>query len=158
MQKMRIGTMFGERNLDDLDFGMGKRKSYRNPMKDSDKDGVNDFADCEPHNPKKQGPLAYAAAKYLEKRKGIVGKAARGYAEYKKGAPEREKARIETLKRRAEIERQRTAIARARAERIRARPTATMDYGRFFGLGAGVIPRAAPKAPKKRKKRKKKKR
>lgn len=151
---MKIGTMFGQHNLDDLDFGMGKRKTDRHPFKDSDKDGVNDFADCQPHNPRKQGALSYAAGKFLRKRKGIIGRAAKTYAEYKKGEPERQEARIKALKRRAEIERQRTAIAKARRERTRI-TTPPSGYGRFFGLGGAMTPIPTAKAKKRRKKKKK---
>ncbi len=156
---MKIGKLFGTHNLDDLDFGLGKgtpKLVKKNPFGDKDKDGMMNVTDCKPRNPNKQGFLGEATRGYLAKRKGIVGSAARKYEEYRAKAPEREQARIESLKRRAEIEKQRTAIAKTRAERARARPAASMDYGRFFGLGAGVTPRAAPKKKVIVKKRRKK--
>ena len=92
MERLKLRSMFKRHDISDLDFGMGKRKTDRHPFKDSDRDGVNNFSDCQPNNPNKQGPLAYAAGKYLRKKKGLIGKAARGYAEYRKEAPQREQA------------------------------------------------------------------
>jgi len=151
---MKIRTLFAEYNLDDLDFGLGKkapRLIKRDPFGDKDKDRMMNVTDCQPHNPRKQGVLGHAVGKYLRKRKGIIGRAAKSYAEYKKGAPERERLRIESLRRRAQIEEAKARIARAR--RIRTRPLPSMDYGRFFGLGAGVTPRAKPRKRKRKRKR-----
>jgi len=152
MKKLIVGTMFSRHDLSDLDFGMGGRKpqvARRDPFGDKDKDGVMNVTDCQPNNPRKQGFLGEIVRKKLEERKGMVGRTAKAYGEYRAKAPEREEARIKALKRRAEIERQRTAIAKARRERMRT-TAPTMDYGRFFGLGAGVTPMAAPKKRRKR--------
>jgi len=57
----------------------------KNIFKDTDKDGAWDALDCQPRNPRKQGVLGHAVGTYLRKKKGIVGRAARGYEEYQKG-------------------------------------------------------------------------
>lgn len=92
-------------------LGTGRR------LKDSDGDGVSDIADCEPHNPKKQGLIhdvakktarktlkgrfKHRAVKYIERKE-------RESAEVKKvKIEERQKQRLETAKLREETRGQR---------------------------------------------------
>ena len=143
-RKLIVGTMFGKHDLSKVNFGMN-RNNKASPFKDSDGDGVNDFADCQPHNPNKQGVLHDIRTKYQAwKAKAPQRREQRLTSERERAkiTGEREQRRIEALERKARIEKQYTEIERTKAARreagLRGRPKPAPMSAGFGGMMDGM--------------------
>lgn len=120
----------------------------RNPwpyINDTDKDGTPDIVDCKPKDPKKQGLgyVGHAIGQAAQGARGVVGKVAQSYHQYKEEAPQREEKRIEALKRRTRFEEERAKQEeiKAKVEAARARVRKSREVGRpKYNTGGGYSP------------------
>lgn len=105
-------------------FNFGPQQIKGNPMRDPDKDGFPNAIDCSDNNPRKQGFLSSLAKEGARKIPGIRGLVDK-YDEYKRGEPERMKAkhekRMAKLKYSREEEKEREAISEIRTRKERSR-------------------------------------
>lgn len=123
---------------------------------DIDRDGVPDYADCAPRDPKRDGIGAWIKSKVQDKPYGEVMREEREHKLEVIGQREKQyEAESKMMKQRAELEEQRTKVSKARASRPSYISSTIRDVR--SGFGAYSVPtKTSSQAPvQKRRKRRK---